>query len=140
MKIHYSSKIAHCPAFTATLCAYADLLKNGHGNPKFEYGNQSQVVYVTDDEETIVLGANVFVLTPDNEGVFLFSFAHPDHRRKGLYTLMAEEVEKHLLKQGAQVITYGTWLDNAPMREVTKSMGTDEVSVRSAKWLSKQLK
>jgi len=139
MKLNYSPKLAYSPAFTSIMSAFVDLLKAGQTNPRLEFGNLAQVVYMTDDNESKVLGASVFNITPESEGIIMFSFVDPEYRNQGLYMEMYNDVEKRLISQGAVIIGSGTWIDNLPMRKALESTGRKESSVRGIKWLQQQI-
>lgn len=137
MKIKRSERLAYSPAFTVVITAFAELVKLGHHLPKFEFSNQSKVVYLTNDDETEILGFNVYGIK-DGEGALFFVWIHPDHRGNGYYDVIMDECIKHLKELGAVAILSGVIGTNTNMMECVKHMELPICGVKIARLMGTQ--
>lgn len=118
IKVLTEETFAQSKPFLFVVSQWVDLLKAGHGDMEFSFGNQALVTYAHNIEQEI-LGAIVWnydnTRRVANE---LFSVVDNAHRKKGIYTLILGEVTRRAKLKGAVAFYSGVALENDTMLSV----------------------
>jgi len=123
MKIIFEETLAHSKAFIFILDQWVKLLKAGQGDNELPFSNSSFVCYAIDDKG-VMLGASVWIYdTSRRTANVLFSAVDEQHRRKGLYTLIIQEVERRAKLKGAINLYSGVHVSNQTMIATAAKVG-----------------
>lgn len=109
-------KHSHClvfsPPFAMILRGYADLVDAGHGPAEIPFTNTMPVIWV-EDENRVVMGAAVYATDKTKRaGYQIFTIVLPEHRRKGLFKMMTQEVMRRTKEEGADRLFQSVHQDN----------------------------
>lgn len=108
--------LAHSNAFIFVLEHWVELLKAGHGDTEFSFGNQSMVTYASDNN--VVVGSIVWGYDPARRAATeILTAVAKSYRRQGIYTSMITEVMRRAKLKGAVNIFSGVAVTNLPMLE-----------------------
>ena len=134
MIVRYNSQLAHSVAFKFIMNGFSELLNAGHTVDKLIFDNKSQVVFVVDDYN-VIMGASVFCVTAEKEGLIQFSYVDPKFRKQGVYKLMYSNIETRCKTQNAVILLSFVWSNNIAMLNAAQTLGRVITSVRVAKSL-----
>lgn len=123
MRILYENTVANSKAFLFLLEEYLALLKRGHGDNEFAYGNGAQCTYAVDDND-VIIGASAWFIDHNKRAAWiLFTAVAESSRRQGVYTAMRKEIERIAKSKGAAALYLGTHVTNDAMIAATKAAG-----------------
>lgn len=123
MKVLHEGTVANSKAFVFLLEEYLALLKRGHGDNEFAYGNNAQCTYAVDDNGAVIGACAWFIDHNKRAAWILFSAVAAAHRRQGVYTAVRTEVERIAKTKGAAAIYSGVHVENEAMIAAARASG-----------------
>lgn len=123
MLIKHEDTLAHSKPFLFVLEGWVTLLKDGHGDFEFSFGNAANVCYAVDELGQVV-GATVWNYDPVRRvATETFSVVREEFRRQGIYKSIMQEVFSKAKARGAVVMHSGVSITNTPMIEAASKSG-----------------
>lgn len=135
MEFRHSKQLAYSPAYNFVFKGYADMLEHGLTHPCMDFGNQTEVVYVLENEKVVC--AQLFQVEKIGRVYTVLAYTDPEFRGQG-YAVKLFEFLEALLKQRSgfelKVIYTGAVDENDSIHRVLKKTGRDHFISRYVKF------
>lgn len=126
--------LSYSKAFIFVMEHFVKMLKAGHSELSICINNSMTVTYAMEDGQ--VIGACVYELDKSKRQAWIYSAAvDENHRGKGVYTDIYNEVERVSKAAGMVVINSNVHIDNAPMIKSADKNNREMLWYRTRKYL-----
>jgi GNAT superfamily N-acetyltransferase len=112
LDVYFNESLLNCPALPLILDTYSELLKKDWSTFSLSFRNSSMVVWVENQQNTILGGICFDYVEERKEGWINLSFTDPNFRGRGINQLCHRYFENLCKKRGAHSIGSIVALDN----------------------------
>lgn len=135
MKIVTEDTLAHSKAFVFVMEQFVQLLKEGLSDMETPFGNNFKVTYMITEDTGEVVSAIVWGNDLSRRiSTLNFVCTAYEHRRKGYYTQLFNEVQRLMKSKGSTLLYYNVHTNNSQMLNfVNNSNGGSPTSIRVKK-------